>query len=91
MAHGLSKVPKKKIADLIQDFIDQSNLMGYEIKGSVFKADFNGKRWSVGFWIRPARLKLGVYELPGRIGKAQNVSLRAAVKKAIERATLGEE
>jgi hypothetical protein len=93
-------VAKLRTIDIATTFIDESRLLGYEISGSVFKADYNGKSWSVGFWIRPsqspsykAKWKRGdeYYDLPGRCGKANDKSFRKAVKKAIERAKFAEE
>lgn len=74
---------KTSVSDLVQDFLDESRMMGYEIRGTTFKARYNGKVWSVGFWIRPKKNRL---TLPGRLGTARDPVLRKAVKKAIERA-----
>lgn len=89
-------MPKSKTTDLIEQFIDEANLMGYPIKGSVFKADYNGKVWTVGFWIQMARTPEhkgtgdDYYNLPGRMGRAKDPVFRKAVKKAIERARFRE-
>lgn len=77
-----------KTADLIQNFIADSRAYGYDIGPSIFRADYNGKDWSVGFWIRPAKYskKDDEYTLPGRCGKAKNKNFRKAVKAAIKEA-----
>ena len=73
---------------LVEDFINESRVMGYEINGSVFKVDFNGIKYTVGFWIRPAKYngKTEEYELPGRCGKAKHHKFKMAVKMAIRKA-----
>lgn len=79
------ELPMKGIR-LVEDFIEESKIMGYEISGSVFKADYNGISWTVGIWVRPSKLVKGEYELPGRIGKAMDGDFKKAVKKAVQKA-----
>lgn len=45
----------KKIETItrVEKFIQESRELGYRIEGSVFKVDFNGSVYNVGFWIRP--------------------------------------
>lgn len=82
-----------KTIDLIHDFIDESKMMGYRIGGSVFKADYSSKGWTVGFWIRGVHdpKDYETYKLGPRIGKAKDPVFRKAVKKAIARARECEE
>lgn len=88
-----------KTIDLIHDFIDESRMMGYRIGGSVFKADYSSKGWTVGFWLRGVYHKDNGgnilwdkgYKHGPRIGKAKDPVFRKAVKKAIARARECEE
>lgn len=72
----------------VEEFIKESKNLGYNISGSVFKVDYNGKIYTVGFWIRAAKWnsKKQEYELPGRIGKAKDSNLEKAVELAIKEA-----
>lgn len=73
-----------KPIDLIEKFIEESRRLGYEISGSIFKADFNGKSWTIGFWVRAGYPN--PQELIGRIGRAKDPDFKEAVKKAIKNA-----
>lgn len=68
-------------------FIEKARAQGYEIRDSIFKVDYNGKTYNVGFWIRPARWNrtLDEYELPGLCGKLRHANFEEAVKLLIEK------
>lgn len=78
---------------VVHNFIEESRQLGYDISGSVFKADYNGKEWSVGFWIRPADWHSGqqIYSLPGRCGKGKSRYFKRAIKIAMQDALKQEE
>lgn len=66
-----------------EEFIQESKDLGYRIEGSVFKVDYNGTWYTVGFWIG------GNWEnkkLPGRRGKAKHADFDTAVSLAMEKA-----
>jgi hypothetical protein len=47
-----SRPPKNGIQK-VETFLRAAKKRGYEIRGSVFKVDFNGTIYNVGFWISP--------------------------------------
>ncbi len=80
----------KGMAKALQ-FLSDSEALGYRLKstGSVFKIDFNGQKYNVGFWLRPVGydIKTQRYLLQGRCGKAKHEDFNTAVDMAIEAAT----
>lgn len=72
----------------VEAFLKESETLGYNLSGSVFKVDYNGRIYTVGFWIRPQNWdsKKQEYKLPGRIGKAKHQDFDEAVKSAIKEA-----
>lgn len=74
-------------------FISESVIMGYKVDGSVFKIDYSGSGWSVGFWFRPVGWdqKSDYYRLPGRCRRGKDKDLLNAVCKAIKAAMKEEE
>ncbi len=82
-----------KALDMVQDYIEESRMLGYKISGSVFKADYSGSGWKVGFWLRgvygkdkSGNTNYDQFKLAPRMGKAKGPTFRSAVKKALERA-----
>lgn len=71
---------------LVERFLKDSAKLGYALTGSVFKVDYNGRTYTVGFWLRPVdwNNKKQAYRLPGRIGKAKHENFDEAVKAAIK-------
>lgn len=72
---------------LVERTIEHLREAGYKIRGSVFKVDFNGTTYKVGFWVRAQNWNGNKYELPGFIGQARHKDFDTAVKLAIKNAS----
>lgn len=66
-------------------FIEDSRKLGYDISGSIFKIDYNGKIWTVGIWIRGAGYEGDThsFKLAPRLGRAKDKDFDSAVLLAI--------
>ena len=70
-------------------FIKAARRKGYKLEGSIFKVDYNGEMFNVGFWFRPNLWndRLNEYELKGMRGSAKHKVLSKAIELAIKEAT----
>ena len=65
----------------IEDFIARAKAKGYRTEGSIFKVDYNGTTYNVGFWIRPHNWNQAKdqYDLPGICDKVRHADFNQAV------------
>ena len=70
--------------DRVEEVLELARRRGYDLRGSVFKVDYNGSRFTVGFWIsmQDYDIDLDVYTLPGMYGTAKHEDFNTAVAMA---------
>lgn len=72
----------------IEAFLARCAALGYNLSGSVFKVDYNGRTYNIGFWIRPCNYNSRTqnYELPGICFKVKNADFDAGVTELLQEA-----
>jgi len=70
--------------DRVAEVMDVARKRGYNLSGSVFKVDYNGIRFNVGFWIsmQDYDIDTDAYSLPGMYGSARHEDFNTAVALA---------
>lgn len=74
----------------IEAFLTRCREAGYNLSGSVFKIDFNGTTYNLGFWIRPTNYnsQLERYELPGICLKIKDTDFDNGVTRLLQEAEI---
>lgn len=77
--------------DKIVAFLEEQFKLGYKRDGSVFKADYTGKRWTLGFWLRPVDWDNAKeeYRLPGICVRVRHENFNQAVNDLLKEAKNG--
>lgn len=77
---------KKSEMDPILNLTETLKRLGYNLSGSIFKVDFNGKLWNLGLWVSSQRYnkKTNSYELPSICHKVKKESYNEALNELLE-------
>ena len=72
--------------DRVAEVMDVARRRGYDLRGSVFKVDYGGGIFTVGFWIsrEDYDIDTDAYSLPGMYGSARHEDFNTAVALASE-------
>jgi hypothetical protein len=73
----------------IIEFLEMRFREGYIREGSVFKVDYTGEKWTLGFWLRPCNYnhEKEEYDLRGICFRVRSESFEGAVDELLKQAT----